>query len=436
MKNIIDSLLTHLRTPLFRNAYALIVNEGLSAVSGLLYWLVAARLYSTELVGLNAAVISTMTFLAAMSQLSLGGALMRFLPIAGTRSAKFIWAVYGVSVVLGAIVGSVFVLGSYIWFPEGNSFLSTPLSKLGFVLSIMVWCVFVLQDGVMVGLRQATFVPIKNLVHSVSRVLFLVLLLNVLPTTAMFAAWVVPVLPLSVIMHGLIFRRLLPRHLQATAGQATRSSEVIAPKPVASFVALNHVGELLAQSAMALLPILVIRFIGAKENAYFYQTWIFSFPVQMLAWNLSNSLTVETATHYDRLSEYVGRTLRQMLRLIVPAALALALLAPFVLRLVGEDYAREGAWSLRLLALSAIPNIVTTLYISVMRVQRKMGRLLLVRVVLAALCVGLSVALLPWLGISGIGLAWLLGQGVVAAAIVLFVYPRRTHLIRLKQVAR
>ena len=88
------------------------------------------------------------------------------------------------------------MLGSLIWFPEGSSFFSTPLSKVGFVLAIVVWCVFVLQDGVMVGLRQAAYIPIENLVHSVSRILFLVVLLNVLPQTAMFAAWVMPVLPL------------------------------------------------------------------------------------------------------------------------------------------------------------------------------------------------------------------------------------------------
>lgn len=433
MKRLIDlmeSLLTHLRTPLFRNAYALILNEGLSAASGLLFWLVAARLSPTEVVGLNAAAISTMTFLSAMAQLSLGGALMRFLPTAGARSAKLIGAVYLISVLLGAVVGIVFVLGSRIWFPEGNNFLNTPLNQIGFVLAIMLWCVFVLQDSVMVGLRQATYVPIENLIHSVSRIVFLVLLLKALPTAAMFAAWVIPVVPIVLIINWLIFRHLLPKHLQ-TAQPATARAETIVPRTVAGFVALNHVGELLAQGAIALLPILVIRYGGAKENAYFYQAWLFSFPVQMLAWNLSNSLTVETATHYDRLGEYVTRTFRQMLRLIVPVALLMALLAPLALRLVGEAYGREGTWCLRLLVLAAIPNIVTTLYISVMRVQRKMRNLLVVRVALAVLSVGLSVILLPWLGITGIGLAWLAAQSFVAMAIVLLVYPHRSLLLRL-----
>ena len=91
MNRLFEPLLIHLRTPLFRNAYALILNEGLSAASGLLYWLVAARLYATDIVGRNAAAISTMAFLSAMAQLSLGGALMRFLPVAGKRSAKVYW---------------------------------------------------------------------------------------------------------------------------------------------------------------------------------------------------------------------------------------------------------------------------------------------------------------------------------------------------------
>ena len=56
-------VIEHLRTPLYRNGYALIASTGITSILGLLYWAIAARTYDTETVGLNSSAISILIFL-------------------------------------------------------------------------------------------------------------------------------------------------------------------------------------------------------------------------------------------------------------------------------------------------------------------------------------------------------------------------------------
>jgi O-antigen/teichoic acid export membrane protein len=107
----------------------------------------------------------------------------------------------------------------------------------------------------------------------------------------------------------------------------------------------------------------------------------------------------------------------QTWRVVVPAALALAIFGPYLLDVFGTGYSHEGATLLRILAVAAVANVVNTIAVSAARVQRRMT---FVVVVLASQCVlslGLAVPLLRLYGIVGVGLAWLIGQISVAAAV-------------------
>ena len=106
-------LSTHLQIPLFRNSYALVLNTATTSALGVLYWAVAARLYSAEDVGINAAMISAMVFLAKIAQLNLVNALNRFVPAAGRDTGRLITWSYLIAVPLAVVVGLVFVAAIY-----------------------------------------------------------------------------------------------------------------------------------------------------------------------------------------------------------------------------------------------------------------------------------------------------------------------------------
>src|SRR5262247_3643604 len=76
-------MMADFKLPLVRNGYSLIASAGVTSILGLVYWLLAARLYSVVEIGLNAALISTMMAVGGIAQLNLTSVLTRFLPGVG-----------------------------------------------------------------------------------------------------------------------------------------------------------------------------------------------------------------------------------------------------------------------------------------------------------------------------------------------------------------
>jgi Na+-driven multidrug efflux pump len=92
--------------------------------------------------------------------------------------------------------------------------------------------------------------------------------------------------------------------------------------------------------------------------------------------------------------------------------------APWALRAFGPNYAHAGAGLLRLLAAGAIPNVLIALALGVARVQHKGMTVLAIQGVQSVLLIGLSVVLLPQLGIEGVGVAWIVSQLVMAVVLL------------------
>jgi len=257
-------LAAHLRTPLFREGYALVLNAALTSAFGLAYWILAARMYSAHSVGVNAALISAMMFVAGVAQLNLMSALLRFIPSAGRRTRRLVLGAYVVSVGSAIVVSLAFVAGVHIWTPGLSQLRSSPAFGASFVVATAAWTVFVLQDNVLTGLRNAVWVPIDNAIHSVAKIVLLLFFAAALPGRGIFASWTLGLaLPLLVV-NVLVFARLIPRHMQSAGSGAdvTRST-------ILRYIAPDYLGSLFWLASMTLLPVFVLERAGAADYAYF-----------------------------------------------------------------------------------------------------------------------------------------------------------------------
>ncbi len=79
----VASLRGHLDAPFVRNAYSLVGSTLATSGFGVIFWIVAAHLFTKEEVGRDTALISTMLFLSSISQLNLTNGFNRFVPVAG-----------------------------------------------------------------------------------------------------------------------------------------------------------------------------------------------------------------------------------------------------------------------------------------------------------------------------------------------------------------
>lgn len=78
------------KMPLYYNALYLIVGNLMGALLGFVFWVVAARFYPTEVVGVASAAIAALGMLGTLSHMGFGLGLIRFLPGSGNRASAMI----------------------------------------------------------------------------------------------------------------------------------------------------------------------------------------------------------------------------------------------------------------------------------------------------------------------------------------------------------
>jgi O-antigen/teichoic acid export membrane protein len=109
---------------------------------------------------------------------------------------------------------------------------------------------------------------------------------------------------------------------------------------------------------------------------------------------------------------------RFSLLLLAPAIAGIFLFGGKVLLIFGRVYSDAGTRLLWMLALSALPLTVNYLFFSVRRVQQRMSVVIAGTVWVLMVTLGLSVFLLPKVGLFGAGIAWFTAQTSLALVIL------------------
>ncbi|MER6079055.1 lipopolysaccharide biosynthesis protein [Streptomyces sp. NPDC001833] len=397
-------------SPLFRNAYALMLNTGISAVLGLGFWLAAARYYSESAVGQGSAAIAAMKLLAGLTAVTLTGALARFIPVAGRQTGKLIFRTYAGSSLVVALAAGVFLMTLGVWGPSYR-FLHGPLPGLGFVVAVIAWNLLTLQDGVLTGLRNAPWVPVGNTVFSAVKLALLVAFAAAVPMAGVFVSWVAAIATSFVPLGWLVFRRLVPRHVKATADHAKPPTL----KEIGRFLAGDYTGSLFSLAVVYLVPVIIASQVSSEDNAYFYITTTIGGTTNLLAINMGASLTVEGSHDPARLAGNARAALRRMARIMIPICALLFFGAPWILGVFGPGYADAATPLLRWFAVGALLRVVMETYFAVLRAQSRTGGLAWLQGLLCVLVLGLTLLLLPRMGLTGAGVAEISSLAVIVA---------------------
>jgi hypothetical protein len=421
------NLPTQFRMPLVRNGYSLVANVGLTSVLGLIYWVLAARLYAPEDVGLNAALISAMTVLSGFGQLNLGSVLTRFLPTAGTKASQWIISAYGLATILAALSSSVFLLGVRAWMPSLEFVVANSGLAAWFIIGTTLWTVFVLQDGALAGLRRAVWIPIENTFFGLAKIALLVVFATTsLHAIGLFASWTVPVILIVIATNVLMFRVILP----LGKDQGDRAQSAIDVRAVARFFGGDYLGTVFFYATIGAAPILVLAKVGAAGNAQYYLAWTIAYSLYLVSKAVTVSLVAEEAADRSNLNRLATHALVHTMGLLAVAVAVVLAVAPVILALFGTAYVEQGPMLLQILALSALPFGLTSIYLGVARVEGRMIFVASTQGVMMVLVLGLGSEFLDLFGTIGIGFAWLLAQTAIAS--VLFILAMRKFGGRLR----
>jgi len=409
-----------LRTPLYTNSIYLMANSVATAALGFVFWVLVARFYPAEVLGLGSALIAAAGLLCFVASLGLGMGLIRFLPATGNTGSALINSAFTLTSLVALVAGAIFIVGLPLWSPALDFVRQNAIFAAAFIAFVVAGTILSLLTQVLVALRRAQFVLIQGLVAGVVKLGLVVTIASLFQVFGIFASWGVSTAVALVIGVLIFLPRLQPGYRPFLAMRRQVSNEMF------HFSFANYISSGLWSLPTWLLPIVVVNVLGSEANAYFYVSWAMASLLFAIPSSTSTSLFAEGSHREDMLSQDVRRSLKLIVILLLPSVVIMLAVGDKLLLLFGRQYAAEGAKLLWVLVPSTIPVSVNLVYLGIAQVKKKLSDIVFVAAAVAVGTLGLSYALVPHLGILSPGVGWLVAHTLVALAVL----PRLRRLLR------
>lgn len=396
------------RVSLFSNALYLTISSALTNLLGFVFWIIAARYYSVEDVGLASAAIVAVGLVTTFAHLGLGMGLVRFLSSSGRKSAALINTTFTIGALAAAVAGVIFVLGIDFWSPALTFIKEEPGYLTTFLILCVVYQLWYLAENAFVASRRSAFVTGQNLIFNLLRLPLVILLSLWFSSFGTFSAWGIA-MAIALVVSLFFF---LPK--VQTGYRLAISIDKVIMKAIMRFSSANYASTLFWLAPGMVLPLMVVNISGAEANAYFYIAWTIGAMLPITTGAVSTSLFAEASHDEESLKLNTQRSLKMAFLILVPVVVLVLVAAPLLLQLFGGPYAENGATLLRIMAVSSLPAIINGIYLSVKRVEKDLKALVAFAAFAAASSIGLASWLLPEMGIDGVGVAWLVSQLALA----------------------
>jgi O-antigen/teichoic acid export membrane protein len=394
---------------LTRSAAALLISNAAGAILGVGFWVVAARLFSANDVGLGVTEIAAMTVLANVASVSLGIFFPRYLHAAGAKAPRVLRISFLTSIGLAIVAGAVWVL------PFSHDYIQPGLlPRLAFILAVALWVAFGLQDAALTGLRKTFWVPVKNAVFSVAKIALLPVFVLVAANQGVFLSWALPLLGCVVPVWIFLAKRVLPEHVRWADGRGALPTR----RAVGSVLTGEYFGGLAYIALQTVPQLLVSHRLGHAQAAFLQTPWLAGTTFDFFLFNIATSMIVEASARPNTAPAIVRRTVKFTVLLLSPGIVLIVLGAPIFLQFtLGTHYAHYGTRVLQLLALSLPFTAVNALYITYARLARRMRRVAVTQVCITSIILLESLLLIGSMGITGVGVGFLVGQATVAIVV-------------------
>jgi O-antigen/teichoic acid export membrane protein len=383
------------------NAASLLGSTAVTSVLGLVYWTVAAWLFTQEAVGYGSAAVSALTLFGTIGMFGWGTMLIGELPRrSGSRGGLVLAAVLA-SAAASLLLGVAFAVAAQLRSSTfGHPTGSLPTAAL-FSVGVALTGAALVLDQATIGLLRGGLQLWRNTCFSVLKLLCLFvasLALHDRYGVGIMTSWVAGT-ALSLVCMAWLLRRsgTRLRHLPDWAGLRGLGRTTVA------HTWLN----LAVQLPRLLVPVLVTALVSASANGAFYVVWMLVGVLYLVPTHLSTALFAATSSRPAAMARKLRFTMAVSSLLGLGGMAVIELAAPQVMAVFGDGYEQAGTGPLRLLGLGLIPTIVKVHYIAVCRAADRLTRAAVVLSAIAVLEIAGAVVGAAWSGLEGVCVALL-----------------------------
>jgi O-antigen/teichoic acid export membrane protein len=414
---------------LVRNSLYMMSATVATAVLGYIFWIAAARVFSTAQVGIASAVISLCSTVALLAYLGPAAMLVERLHTYDQPRAwnSFIVRTCAATAAVTAVLAAVTI--PLIAHTKGyGSYFGAAGAAVLAVTGASVWTVVQMYCSAFIAARRADgMFAVQGLISLFKVLLVVPLCAAGLGAPGIVIAWVAS----SVIGAAAGAFWLLPRIEPGSAPavpagaagtqRGRRARHERPPRKRADYVSHlvgQHLTSVGGQMTPLLLPVLVVARLGAGSNAYFYITWMIGSVFFMVSPSISQALFAESVRNDISLRPTVVKAFRIAAFLLIPAMLAMVAGGKLILAIFGQAYVSAGYGLLVLLAISAMPDAVSNVAVAICRATNRLSYSASINLGILAFTVVSAWLLMPRFGLLGVGIGWLAAQVLSALACI------------------
>lgn len=397
---------------LLTGSAALVLTAGVQALSGALFWLIAARVDTQTDVGHATALLTSVLFVAFLGGLGQPVAAARY--AAGrTRDDHVLFAWGAVATATASAVIAVAYLG--VVSPSAVDELIGWHGALGpslFVLLCAGTALSLLLDVRLMTQRRWGLVVLRAVLVGAVRFPLLAL-----PVDADRAVWLLVVAAIPTAVSGYVGIALLP--------SVTGDRHRFGPRPgstgaMVRYSLVNWGSTLTYQAPTFAMPVIVLINVHADLNASFYVAWGMAAMAAYVPMAIGQALLAEGGRDGAHLRSQVRLAILVAGGLMVAGTAIAAFGRDVVVTLYGDDY-RQAADVLPTLVAASIPWAVTSVYLTEARVRQRSAATVSITLALTVAILGPALVLVPDRGLDGAAFAFLAGN-LVAAIVAIGVH--------------
>ena len=432
---------------LYKNSIYLMVSTGIMAVLGFFFWMICARLFSVEEIGLATTIISVMGLIVGFSILGLNIGLIRYLPRSKEKNKK-INTCFSLVAIVSVIVSVVFILGLGKFSPRLLFIQENLLLSLSFIFFMIIAGLSSLIESVFVAFRSAKFVLIKNSVFSVLKIGFVFVFAG-FGAYGIFSSWMIALL-CAVVFSFVVLVYKFEYKLRFVF------HDTIIRK-IGKYSFGNYVAGFIGGLPLMVLPLMITNMIGPEVTAYYYMAMMIAGLLFVIPGATTQSLFAEGSwamgegrknselrdknkggnlerkgsefleqsdlRSKQELNKLVWKAVKIIALIMIPAIIIIVLFGDYILLAFGEEYSREGFRFLQIIAVSGVFVGVNCIGENLLRVRKKIKSLIGINILKVLFIIG-GVYLLIDKGLVGIGMGWVIGNAIVSS-IYLFILSFR-----------
>jgi O-antigen/teichoic acid export membrane protein len=395
---------------LLTGSAVLVVGAAIQALSGAVFWLIAARLDPEATVGAGGKLFTSVLFVTYLAGLGLPVSLARYAADRDHDShTTFTWAAMA-TVVTSLVFGTLYVVLLHGSATGLLTDVNAVFGPLLFALIVAGAALSLIVDVRCMTTRRWNLVLVRITLVGAARFPLLFLFQHVSPDHRSFWLFVAATGPMAV--SGLLGAWWVPRVADGHHAFGPMPARI---RATMRYSAVNYLSTLAYQAPYFLLPVIVLANVSNDTYASFNVAWGIVAVAFYVPTAIGQALLAEGGRDGAHVHHQLRLAMWLALGLMIVGSLAAFVGSDLITSVYGEGY-REAARILPAMVAAGIPWAVTSLYLSEVRILHRHVATVAITGALTIGIVAPALIFVPDDGLDGARAAWLLGN--IAAAVV------------------